>query len=138
MAANEHDLRVAIVAIAEADNGAGGVATLTAKPHPLVRWGDKGARSRPITTLYFPRTRYHNGSKDLAWALGRFDVFAPPGSGGLEDRIADRFEVILTATAFADEDLDVAPFLRTRGDQPELDEGGQRKQFDIEFLFNRS
>jgi hypothetical protein len=134
---NETDLRKAIVAIAEADTGAGGVATLIAKTHPVVRWGDRAMRDRPIVTVYFGTTTYRSPRRDPLTVPATFSAFVEAGANGLEDEVLDRLVAVLTAPAFKAQGLDVAPFPRRRRDMAALEEGGQRKDLDMDFWLNR-
>lgn len=136
--ASERDLRRAIVAIGKADSGTGGLVDLVGQATPVVRAGDRGARSRPWVTVQFPVTRRHGAQGDLSYALGQFDVAVDAAAGGLESQIADRLETVMSNGNFDGQDLDVAPVPGIRRDTSDLEEGGQRLTLEIDFLFNRS
>lgn len=138
--ANEYDLWQAIVAIVEADTGAGnmaGTGSLTGKDNPLVRIGTRGTFTRPIVMGELLPYRYLGPTEDEFVVPARLHCLTAGGAGGLEVRMCDRLEVILTNAAFTAEGLDVAPFLRGRRPLSELDEGGQRLVLEVDFLLTR-
>jgi hypothetical protein len=136
---NTSDIRAALGAIAAADNGAGGVVTLTGKSNPLVEWGDHGMNDRPISTWAWTGSRIRQGTKDGFVHGVQIDVWAEANSTGIEDTIADRWEELLidTSTAWINQGLDVGCYLRSRRPIPELDEGRRRSMLEFDLWFNR-
>jgi hypothetical protein len=132
-------MRQAIVAIADADTGAGGFYVLVGnKTGRLVRWGDRGMNERPVVALAFGTTTYRSpGEGDRFRIPATFSAFVAGAAGGLEDRLLDRLVLILTQPAFAARGLNVAPFPRLRRDLATLEEGGQRKDLEMEFWLTR-
>lgn len=88
---NEHDLRVALVAICEGDSEPGGMRELLPGAHPVRRWGDPALASlRPIVAVSVQPGRNGSGTGSTRNGLLRFTAFAQRGSQGLADRICDR------------------------------------------------
>jgi len=141
MANNEWDVWVALFEIAKGDTGAGGLATLSGKTYPLLRWGDRGMNSMPVIVGFFPTGTPTKGPKD-ALRLGlQLDYYTETDSAGLAWDMADRMETVFTQTNLAStgrtKPVDAIPYLRSRRDLPELDEGRIRVQQEWEIRFNR-
>ena len=146
MADNEYDLRNALFEIVEADSSTTtprGLTVIMGTTHPMVRWGDRGMNTRPIITYLGPNAVPRRGAKDALLVDGQFDIWVESNSTGLEERIADRLEAIITQTNLAStkrtNPVDVAPTLRARRDLSTLaEEGARRLTIEIELRFNRS
>ena len=97
---------------------------------------------RPIITYLGPNAVPRRGAKDSLIVLGQFDVWVESNSTGLEERIADRLEKVLTHTNLNStartNPVDCAPYLRARRDNAELDEGRRRLTLEFDLWFNRS
>jgi hypothetical protein len=135
---NEADIRSAI---AETFAASTTLVSLTGKAQPVVRWGDRGMNDRPVITYWVPSSRIRRGTKDGLVLTAQLDVWVEPDSTGTEEAIADEIEAALThsnlnSTARTSP-VDVAPYLRTRREVPELDEGRRRLLMEWEFWFNR-
>lgn len=115
---------------------------LTGKAQPVVRWGDHGMNDRPIVTFMIVSGRYRGGTKDALVYRAQFDVFVEPSSTGIEEAIADEIEAVLTNSNLGStartNPVDAAPYLRSRREIPELDEGRRRLTLEYDLWFNRS
>ena len=138
--ASEFDLWAALVAIAEADTGAGGLVTLCRKPNPLVVWGDSGMRKRPVITGLIVSAPRRSGTANGFRVRYQFDAHVERTdlAEGLASRILDRLEERVTQAALAAQGIDAAPTEKLRRDLPSLEEGGMRKAAEYEFLMTRS
>ncbi len=136
--ANEADLRSAIFALVEADNGVSGIVTLFKKKHPIVRWGSTGHRTKPIIALYFYDAAPRRPTDDPLDVFASFDieVTEEDANTGLESKTADRLVAVLTNPAFTVRGLDVAPYWGHRRNLSEIT-GGQRLVVEARFKFNR-
>jgi len=135
--ASETDLRRAILALAAADTGTGGLVKLLAKAHPIVRYGSTGARAKPIVTLLFYDAAPRPPTLDSLDVWAQFDIEVSEAALGLEDKVADRLGVVLTNAAFTSKGLDAAVFWGRRRNLSELAEGGQRKVVEARFKLHR-
>jgi len=136
---NEANIRSSIAEICAASTR---LTTLTGKAAPVVRWGDHGMNDRPIVTYMVTTGRYRRGTKDALVLRAQFDVFVNPNSTGTEEAIADELEAIITHSNLSStartSSVDVAPYLRSRRELPELDEGRRRLTLEYDLWFNRS
>ena len=135
---NEADLRSAI---AETFAASTTLVSLTGKAQPVVRWGDRGMNDRPIVTYFVPSSRIRRGTKDGLVLTAQFDCWVEPDSTGTEEAMADEIERVFThsnlnSTARTSP-VDVAPYLRSRREVPELDEGRRRLLMEFECWMNR-
>jgi hypothetical protein len=136
---NEFDLRRSI---AEVCGSSTRLVNLTGKSSPVVRWGDHGMNDRPIVTYMVTTGRYRRGTADSLEFRAQFDVWVDPNSSqGTEEAIADELESIivhsnLNSTARTSP-VDVAPWLRSRRELPELDEGRRRLTLEYDIWLNR-
>ena len=144
MADNEHDVMVAVMEIVEADTSTGstkGITVLTSKASPLIVWGDRGMNNRPIITWRAYAIPRH-GSKDALNIKAELDIFAEANNSGLEEKIGDRLEAILTQANLSStartNPVDVAPTMTARRSLPELEEGRRRLLVEFDLRFNRS
>ena len=128
--------------IARSDTGAGGLAGvsgLTGKDVPIVRWQDFADqedpdRVLPIATVEMIVAVPNSGAPPMLLVSAQFDAWVPRNSEGLESRILDRIEVIMTSPAFNAEGLDVAPTARVRRHWSGFDDGRRRESMDMDFL----
>ena len=140
--ANTYDLLLAIMEIARADTGAGGLAGasgLTGKDVPIVRWEDIIAledpdRILPIATALIVTATPYAGLPPMLEAIVQFDGWVPGGSEGLESQIIERIETIMTSGNFASEGLDVAPTSGVRRTLTGEDFGRRRESMDMTLL----
>jgi len=142
MADNEWDVWAAMTEVAVADTGAGGLATLTGKTAPLLRWGDRGMNNLPIIVGFFPTAPPTRGAKDALRVGVQLDCYSEANNAGLAWQLADRCEAVFTnvnlASTARTNPVDVIPYLRNRRDMPELDEGRMRVMLELEMRFNRT
>jgi hypothetical protein len=140
--ANSYDALRAVMEIARADTGAGGLAGvsgLTGKDVPIVRWEDLVAledpdRALPIATALVITATPYAGLPPMLEAIVQFDSWVPVGSEGLESQIIDRIEAIMTSGNFASEGLDCAPTAGVRRTLTGEDFGRRRESMDISLL----
>ncbi|KPK43093.1 MAG: hypothetical protein AMJ65_06885 [Phycisphaerae bacterium SG8_4] len=140
--ANTYDLLLAIMEIARADTGTGGlagVAGLTGKDVPIVRWEDLVTledpdRQLPIATALVVSATPYAGLPPMLEAIVQFDGWVLGGSEGLESQIIDRIETVMTSVNFAAEGLDVAPTSGVRRTLTGEDFGRRRESMDMTLL----
>jgi hypothetical protein len=128
--------------IARGDTGAGGLAGpggLVGKDVPLVRWEDWSDledtdRALPIATVEMIAGVPNTGAPPMLRVTAQFDAWVLRNSEGLESRILDRLEAIMTSPAFASEGLDVAPTAGIRRFWSGFDDGRRRESLDMDFL----
>ena len=142
MADNEWDVWTALYEVCKADTTATiGLVALTGKTYPLLRWGDRGMNSMPIIVGYFPTATPTRGPKDALMLSLQLDCYSETDNAGKAWKIADRIEAVFTnvnmkSTARTNP-VDVIPYLRSRRDLPELDEGRMRVMMEWDVRFNR-
>ncbi len=122
---SEKLLRIAIVAICEADTGPGGLVELHGNlADPVREWGDTGLGRRPITTLQVLPGRLYGGTGNAMTGSIRLVHWVGVAAGGLESDIADRLEQVLTVAALLEQGLDCLLHDYGRNDVSELTEQG--------------
>jgi hypothetical protein len=143
---NEWDLQAAVVAIAEADTGAGGIVELhSGNAHPVKEWGDPGlGHMRPVTAIHIQSGRNGGGTGNTRTGVLRLIAFVGRGAQGLESRILDRYEGtpqalgIISTPALAARGLDCRLMEPRRIDVSELtEEGGKALAIEWSYTFTR-
>ena len=133
---NEWDLQAATVTIVEADTGEGGMVALAGRPDPMVEWGDSGMGRRPVVALFIDPELGGGTGRPLVGEM-RLSVRVGDGALGLESRLLDRLEEVLTPQAYAALGLDVDLTWRGRPDLSSLEESGKRRDGIVEFRMTR-
>lgn len=135
---NEFHVWASVVETVEASTT---MVNLTGSSNPLRTWGDIGSVTRPICAGRFGQGRYLAGSCDPVGIPLVIDTFVESDSTGLASAIADELEQIITYTNLAStvrtHPVDVAPTLRARFPQPELDEGRNRLTLEWDLRHHR-
>jgi hypothetical protein len=141
--ANENHLFLSIAEIFAADGtstGSTGIAGLTKKSQPFVRWGDDGMNDRPIITGFVATAPMRTGARDAVRPSLDFDVWVEQGST-IAEEIADRIEAVFTnvnlGSTARTSPVNVAPYLRGREPIPELDDGRRRIKLRYELNWYR-
>lgn len=138
---NEFDIWARVVEIAEGSTAL--VSLCGGESNPLRAWYDIGVANRPIVAGRVDQGRLRGGSDDpWNWML-TLDVFVEFDSTGRAAAIADVLEGLITFTnlnstgGMTTTPVDVAPQLRRRLPQPELDEGRNRLTLEWDLRHNR-
>lgn len=133
----EHDLLSVAMTLARNDVGAGGLVILTGQTVPMVRFFDIGRMSLPITSVYTYGSRLAQGTPRSLFVDVSFDAWVEHGSEGLEFRLLDRLEEILTTPAFKAEGLDISAEVVRRYELVEMVEGRRRAGMDMTVRLTR-
>ena len=126
--ADEWTLHAAVVSIAEADVGAGGLVELHGKPHPVVQWGDKGMGEVPRTAIEVFVTDRGRGTGGVLKGTLRLNAFVPDGAGPLETDILNRFEDQVTTPALMTHGIDATIQWGARPDLTGLEKRGSGRR----------
>lgn len=138
--ASENDLYLAVMDIAQADTGAGGLVLLTGRSDPAQRWADWAKiENHPIPVVlitWFGSDGDQATPKTLEGNM-RFDCVAADSDNGLEMVLLDRCTQIFNWTSFNGEGLDVSVREGSRRDTTELIRSGRRATVDLRMVLTR-
>lgn len=136
---NEYDLTEAIIAIARADTGAGGFVPLADNQDPpLVLWEDLWVDNHPPIGALFVVTAVEGGG---AWkrllCRVQLDMIVKRNQEGLESRMADRLEDIVTVTNLLSEGVDASVRRIARRPLSAMETGRRRLGLELQVNMNR-
>lgn len=136
---NEYDLIKAIIAIARADTGGGGFVPLADNQDPpLVLWEDLWVDNHPPIGAVFPvDARIGGGAKEQLQCRLQFDMIVKRNQEGLESRMADRLEEIVTVTNLLSEGVDAAVWTMSRRPLSDMETGRRRLALELQVNMNR-
>lgn len=128
---SEYDVIKAVIAIAQADTGAGGLVPLTGNATPLIRFHDIGHFTLPIATIAILDSTVARGTPLSLIVSVQFDAFVKHGSEGLDVQMIDRIVEVMTTPAFKAEGLDAGVTLGGRRMLSDLEDGRLRMSQDM-------
>ncbi len=138
--ASENDLYLAVMDIAQADIGAGGLVPLTGRSDPVQRWADWAKiENHPIPVVLITWFGQAGGTAVPSSLEGsmRFDCVAEDGANGLEFTLVERCANIINWTSLDGKGLDVSVREGSRRDTTELIRSGRRATLDLRMVLTR-
>lgn len=134
---NNHDLKLAMMEVARADTGAGGLADMTGKAVPLKRDRSPDELDPPEMAVFVVDAATAAGAPETMAAVLQVDIAVPDGSEGLEERLADRLEEVMSQPALLAEGVDAALSGWRRRDLSDWEASGRRIVVEAQVRYAR-